>query len=60
MQKDTSQGPDTKETPQPGRQGALKEPEGPGKHPNPGGQGPHGSGEGRTGMQPGAGHPRGR
>jgi len=39
----------------------LKDQEGPGKQdPNPGNQGPHGSGEGITGMQPGAGHPRGR
>jgi hypothetical protein len=39
----------------------LKDQEGPGKqYPNPGNQGPHGSGEGITGMQPGAGHPRGR
>ena len=28
--------------------------------PHPGHQVPHGSGEGATGMQPGAGHPRGR
>jgi hypothetical protein len=34
---------------------------GPGKqNPNPGDRGPHGGGEGETGMQPGAGHPRGR
>jgi len=39
----------------------LKDHEGPGKqNPNPGNQAPHGSGEGITGMQPGAGHPRGR
>ena len=45
----------------PGKQGLLKDQEGPGKqNPNLGNQGPHGSGEGITGMQPGAGHPRGR
>jgi hypothetical protein len=39
----------------------LKDQKGPGKqNPNPGNQGPHGGGEGVTGMQPGAGHPRGR
>ena len=44
-----------------GKQGHLKDPQGPGKQDlNPGNQGPHGSGEGLTGMQPGAGHPRGR
>ena len=38
-----------------------KDPKGDAKlHPNPGHQVPHGSGEGATGMQPGAGHPRGR
>jgi len=43
-----------------GRQADLKD-HGPGKqNPNPGDQGPHGGGEGATGMQPGAGHPRGR
>ena len=31
-----------------------------GSSPHPGHQVPHGSGEGATGMQPGAGHPRGR
>jgi len=46
---------------QSGKKGVLKDQEGPGKQdPNPGNQGPHGSGEGITGMQPGAGHPRGR
>ena len=46
---------------QSGKKGLLKDQEGPGKQdPNPGNQGPHGSGEGITGMQPGAGHPRGR
>jgi hypothetical protein len=48
---------------QPGKdhKGAIKDQKGPGKqNPNPGGQGPHGGGEGVTGMQPGAGHPRGR
>ena len=44
-----------------GKQRGLKDQEGPGKqNPNPGNQAPHGSGEGITGMQPGAGHPRGR
>jgi len=48
-------------TPQSGKKNLLKDQEGPGKQdPNPGNQGPHGSGEGITGMQPGAGHPRGR
>jgi hypothetical protein len=43
-----------------GRRADLKD-HGPGKqNPNPGDQGPHGGGEGATGMQPGAGHPRGR
>jgi hypothetical protein len=41
-----------------GKHALLKDSEGP--DPNPGNQGPHGSGEGLTGMQPGAGHPRGR
>jgi hypothetical protein len=42
-------------------EGAVKAQKGPGKqNPNPGDQGPHGGGEGVTGMQPGAGHPRGR
>jgi hypothetical protein len=48
---------------QPGKdhEGAAKAQKGPGKqNPNPGDQGPHGGGEGVTGMQPGAGHPRGR
>jgi len=44
-----------------GKHRGLKDQEGPGKqNPNPGNLGPHGSGEGVTGMQPGAGHPRGR
>ena len=44
-----------------GKRHGLKDQEGPGKqNPNPGNQAPHGSGEGITGMQPGAGHPRGR
>ena len=30
------------------------------QQPSPGHQVPHGSGEGASGMQPGAGHPRGR
>ena len=39
-----------------------KHPKGEAKQPlpHPGHQVPHGSGEGATGMQPGAGHPRGR
>jgi len=67
MQKDKSSGHDSpKETevalqPGKGQPGGLKDQTGPGKqNPNPGNQGPHGSGEGITGMQPGAGHPRGR
>jgi hypothetical protein len=67
MQKDTPQGhgfpTETEVAPQAGqgRQGGLKDQTGSRKHnPNPGSQGPHGSGEGITGMQPGAGHPRGR
>jgi hypothetical protein len=41
--------------------GVLKDQKGPGQqNPKIGDQGPHGSGEGLTGMQPGAGHPRGR
>jgi hypothetical protein len=44
-----------------GNQGVLKGHKDPGKqNPNIGDQGPHGGGEGLTGMQPGAGHPRGR
>jgi hypothetical protein len=44
-----------------GKHALQQDPEGPGKQDlNPGNQGPHGSGEGLTGMQPGAGHPRGR
>ena len=44
-----------------GKHALLKDSEGPGiQNPNPGNQGPHGGGEGITGMQPGAGHPRGR
>ena len=44
-----------------GAQGVLKGHKDPGKqNPNIGDQGPHGGGEGVTGMQPGAGHPRGR
>jgi hypothetical protein len=44
-----------------GKKSLLRDQEGPGKqNPNPGNQGPHGGGEGVTGMQPGAGHPRGR
>jgi hypothetical protein len=43
------------------RHGALKDQKGPGQqNPKIGAQGPHGSGEGLVGMQPGAGHPRGR
>ncbi len=67
MQNDTSRGHDspieTEAAPPPGKgqQGGLKDQKGPGKqNPNPGNLGPHGSGEGITGMQPGAGHPRGR
>ena len=67
MQKVTSRGhnspTETEAALQPGKgqQGGLKDQKGPGKqNPNPGNQGPHGSGEGITGMQPGAGHPRGR
>jgi hypothetical protein len=42
-------------------QGVLKGHKDPGgQNPNHGDQGPHGGGEGVTGMQPGAGHPRGR
>ena len=41
--------------------GVLKDQKGPGQqNPKIGAQGPHGSGEGLVGMQPGAGHPRGR
>jgi len=44
-----------------GAQGVLKGHKDPGgQNPNIGDQGPHGGGEGVTGMQPGAGHPRGR
>ena len=59
--KNQPDGQDLKPTrPANGKQG-LKGPQGPGKQDlNPGNQGPHGSGEGFTGMQPGAGHPRGR
>ena len=67
MQKDTAPGhgptPESQAAPQPGRggQGGLKDQKGPGKqNPNLGNQGPHGGGDGVTGMQPGAGHPRGR
>jgi hypothetical protein len=43
------------------QQGVLKDQKGPGQqNPKIGSQGPHGGGEGLTGMQPGAGHPRGR
>lgn len=43
------------------KKSGLKDPKGPGKqNPNPGDQARHGGGEGVTGMQPGAGHPRGR
>jgi hypothetical protein len=43
------------------QQGVLKDQKGPGQqNPKIGAQGPHGSGEGLVGMQPGAGHPRGR
>ena len=43
------------------QQGVLKAQKGPGQqNPKFGAQGPHGSGEGLIGMQPGAGHPRGR
>jgi hypothetical protein len=66
MQKDTVQRhdgpPDTEAGPQLGKgQQGMKDQKGTGKqHPNPGSEGPHGGGEGITGMQPGAGHPRGR
>jgi hypothetical protein len=65
MRKETSGGSpkDSEAARQPGKgpQGSLKDQKGPGKqHPIPGIQGPHGGGEGITGMQPGAGHPRGR
>jgi hypothetical protein len=44
-----------------GKGGVPKDQKNPGKqNPNLGDQGPHGGGEGLTGMQPGAGHPRGR
>ena len=46
-----------------GQQGVLKEQKDPGKNtsnPHRQHQDRHGSGEGETGMQPGAGHPRGR
>jgi hypothetical protein len=46
-----------------GRQGVMKDQKAPGKNiPNPHRehQDRHGGGEGETGMQPGAGHPRGR
>ena len=44
-----------------GQHGVLKDQKGPGQqNPKIGSQGPHGSGEGLVGMQPGAGHPRGR
>ena len=45
------------------QQEAPKDEHGPGRQspdPHGGNQGRHGSGEGLTGMQPGAGHPRGR
>jgi hypothetical protein len=43
------------------QQGVLKDQKGPGQqNPKIGAQGLHGSGEGLVGMQPGAGHPRGR
>jgi len=61
--KDESDRQDSKNTAEipGGKRHGLKDPEGPGKqNPNPGNQAPHGSGEGITGMQPGAGHPRGR
>jgi hypothetical protein len=67
MQKDPSRRHDSPTdpdaSPQRGKdgQGDLKDQKGPGKrNPNPGSIGPHGGGEGITGMQPGAGHPRGR
>jgi len=67
MQKDKASGHDSpKETEVAqqhgkGQPSSLKDQTGPGKqNPNPGNQVPHGSGEGITGMQPGAGHPRGR
>jgi hypothetical protein len=67
MQKDTPQRDDSPKGPEAtplhgkGQLGRLKDQKGPGKqNPNPGDQGPHGGGEGITGMQPGAGHPRGR
>jgi len=67
MRKDTSrrhESPtDSEAAPQPGKdqRGGLNDQKGPGKqNPNPGSLGPHGGGEGMTGMQPGAGHPRGR
>jgi len=44
-----------------GKGGVLKTHKDPGgQNPELGDQGPHGSGEGVVGMQPGAGHPRGR
>ena len=55
--------PDTTPRIEKGQQGVLKDHKDPGKNiPNPhhGHQDRHGSGEGETGMQPGAGHPRGR
>jgi len=67
MQKDAPRGHNTPTEaevalqPGKGQPGGLKAQKGPGKqNPIPGNQGPHGSGEGITGMQPGAGHPRGR
>ncbi len=65
MNKDTAKPHDSHidSAAQPGKDhdGAVKAQKGPGKqNPNPGNQGPHGGGEGATGMQPGAGHPRGR
>ena len=45
----------------PGKGGVPKTHKDPGgQNPDLGDQGPHGSGEGVVGMQPGAGHPRGR
>jgi hypothetical protein len=46
-----------------GRQGVVKDQKDPGKqsaNPHREHQDRHGTGEGETGMQPGAGHPRGR
>ena len=55
--------PDTALRTDKGQQGVLKDHKDPGKNiPNPHHehQDRHGGGEGETGMQPGAGHPRGR